>query len=135
ERYMGSLQVGENGSSACSARRRLLCRSKTKRWSSCTSHIIGPPLQWSIWSGCAGRDAQSAAELERLERELEQTDINPFRRMMVEIGRRITAFKAEMLAELEARLMANQKPEGLARSAAKSRRGSPAEENGRQARG
>jgi DNA-binding PadR family transcriptional regulator len=68
------------------------------------------------------RDAQSAAELERIERELEQTDINPFRRMMVEIGRRITAFKAEMLADMETRLMANETLKRPAPGAAKSRR-------------
>jgi Virulence activator alpha C-term len=67
------------------------------------------------------RDAQSAAELERVERELEQTDINPFRRMMVEIGRRITAFKADMLADMEARLMANENLRRPVPGAAKSR--------------
>jgi hypothetical protein len=67
------------------------------------------------------RDARSAAELERVERELEQTNINPFRRMMDEFGRRITAFKAEMLADVEARLMANENLERPAPGAAKSR--------------
>jgi hypothetical protein len=42
--------------------------------------------------------------------------------MMVEIGRRITAFKAEMLADMEARLMASENLKRPAPGAAKSRR-------------
>ena len=42
--------------------------------------------------------------------------------MMVEIGRRITAFKAEMLADMEARLVANENLKRPVPGAAKSRR-------------
>ena len=41
---------------------------------------------------------------------------------LVEIGRRITAFKAEMLADMEARLMASENLKRLAPGAAKSHR-------------
>ena len=71
------------------------------------------------------RDAQSAAEpgargTASLNR---RTSTRSERMVMVEIGSRITAFKAEMLADVEVRLMA--KSENLKRSApgaAKSRR-------------